>query len=148
MRQPSAQRTYLGRTATCYKEGEKPRGSVGGSGKEGRSRSKREQGWMDASVCSHPTSLQPSVVTTTLVLGSVCESLLRGQKFVWVTVKWRQKGHEEKQESLMPPSHRKRHKRQGEARATTPKVRNWWEGGAQPFHSTSLLFLCRTGGPW
>lgn len=97
-------------------------------------------GWMDTSLCSHPTSPQPSVVTSGFGQGSVCESLLRGQEFVWVNVKWRQK---EKKEPLASgpysPSPRKKYKRQGGERAVYPhKVRNWWEDSSQPLQ----LWFC------
>ena len=62
---------------------------------------------MNASLlCSHPTALRLSglVVTTGLGQGNVCESLLRGQAFVWINVKWMQK-EQGRQEPLvlMPP---------------------------------------------
>lgn len=45
------------------------------------------------------------VVTTRLGQGNVCDSLLRGQEFVWINAKWRQKEQKEKQEPLIPVSY-------------------------------------------
>lgn len=63
---------------------------------------------MDASLlCSHPTPPQLSglVVTAGLVQGSVYESLLRSQVFVWSNVKWRQKEQKVKREPPIPVPH-------------------------------------------
>lgn len=58
---------------------------------------------MDASLlCSHPTAprLSGLAVTTGLSQGNVCDSLLGGQVFVWINVKWMQRD-QERQEPLV-----------------------------------------------
>lgn len=63
---------------------------------------------MDGSLLCKPPNRAPQlsglVVTTGLGQGDVCESLLRGQVFVWINVKWRQKEQKKKRESPDPCS--------------------------------------------
>lgn len=88
------------------------------------------------------------MVITGLGQSNVCESLLRGQGFVWNNVKWGQKEQKEKQEPLIPVPYTPSPRKTRERWAMYPTRHRRGIGGRvvhSPYNAMLLPFLFGAG---